>query len=302
MRGIESNGMICSKEELQIMEDMDTHGIWDLVVDLEDISDADLVTPLAQKFPRINSYVFDVDNKCLTNRPDLTGHFGAAVELNAIYGRLNLISYNKVSEWMKQFDHTNILETLQQATPAKRNVVGEADGLNSYTLLEINTVDIKQTLFFTRLQMIDMGANPRSNWVDFSNLFMLLTGQPIHFFDADKVDGDIIIRNATDGEEFTDLFETKHTLKSTDIVIADKNKVLALAGVVGGLDSGISDTTKNILVEIANFDPVKVRKTGTRLGLRTDAELRYEKNINPWWSLYCLLLFLDELNYYSKDL
>ncbi|HCB51455.1 TPA: hypothetical protein DEP21_02665 [Patescibacteria group bacterium] len=168
--------------------------------------------------------------------------------------------------------------------------------------MEINNVDIKQTSFFTRLQMIDMGANPKSNWVDFSNLFMLLTGQPIHFFDADKVDGDIIIRNATDGEEFIDLFETNHTLKSTDIVIADKTKILALAGVVGGLNSGVSDTTKNILVEIANFDPVKVRKTGTRLSLRTDAELRYEKNINPWWSLYCLILFLDELKYYGKDL
>jgi phenylalanyl-tRNA synthetase beta chain len=80
--------------------------------------------------------------------------------------------------------------------------------------------------------MIDMGALPRANWIDFSNLFMLMTGQPIHFFDADKVDGDIIVRNAKEGEEFTDLFETTHILKETDIVIADKKKILALAGIV----------------------------------------------------------------------
>ncbi|HCY20792.1 TPA: hypothetical protein DIC40_02880 [Patescibacteria group bacterium] len=103
--------------------------------------------------------------------------------------------------------------------------------------MEINTIKIEPLSFFTRLQLLDMGANPRNNWVDFSNLFMLLTGQPIHFFDADKVEGDIIIRNAKDGEEFVDLFETKHILKSTDIVITDKKKILALAGVVGGLDS-----------------------------------------------------------------
>lgn len=301
MRWVESNGMICSKEELEINEDQELHSIWDLEVDLDDISDKDLGTPLAQKFPWLNSYVFDVDNKWLTNRPDLTWHFGAAVELNAMYDAKD-ISFNKVSEWMKQFMDTDILDTFAHATPAKRKVIWEASGVNSYTLLEINNSEIKPLSFFTRLQLIDMGANPRNNWVDFSNLFMLLTGQPIHFFDADKVDGDVIIRNAKDGEEFVDLFETKHSLRSTDIVIADKKKILALAGVVGWLESWISESTKNILVEIANFDPVAVRKTGTRLWLRTDAELRYEKNINPWWSMYCLLLFLDELKYYTKDL
>jgi len=301
MRWVESNGMICSKEELEINEDQELHSIWDLTLDLDDISDTDLWMPLTQKFPWLNNYVFDVDNKWLTNRPDLTGHFGVAIELNAIYNSSD-ISFNKTSDWMKQFNDINILDIFANATPAKRKVIWEAHGLNSYTLLEINNVETKPLSFFTRLQLLDIGANPRNNWVDFSNLFMLLTGQPIHFFDADKVDWDIIIRNAKDWEEFVDLFETKHNLKSTDIVITDKNKILALAGVVWWLESWISENTKNILVEIANFDPVEVRKTGTRLALRTDAELRYEKNINPWWSMYCLLLFLDELKYYSKDL
>lgn len=302
MRWIESNGMICSKEELDINEDQELHSIWDLALDLEDISETDLGTPIADKFPWLNSYVYEVDNKWLTNRPDLTGHFGLAVELNAIYRDPSSVSFNKISEWISYFHDTNILQTFEHATSAKRKVIWESNNLNSYTLLEINNIEIKPLSFYTRLQLIDLGSNPRNNWVDFSNLFMLLTGQPIHFFDADKVDGDIIVRNAKDGEEFVDLFETKHILKSTDIVIADKNKILALAWVVGWLESWISENTKNVLVEIANFDPVAVRKTGTRLALRTDAELRYEKNINPWWSMYCLLLFLDELKYYAKDL
>lgn len=301
MRWIESNWMICSKEELEINEDQESHGIWDLLIDFDDISDADLGTPLAQKFPWLNSYVFDVENKWLTNRPDLTGHFWVAIELNAIYGAQN-ITFNKVLELIRQFKDTNILENFSHANPAQKKIIWEAPGLNTYTVLEINNIEIKPLSFFTRLQLLDLWSKSINNWVDFSNLFMLLTGQPIHFFDADKVDGNIVVRNAKDGETFIDLFETEHNLKSSDIVIADESKILALAWVVWWLESWVSENTKNILVEIANFDPVAVRKTGTRLGLRTDAELRYEKNINPWWSMYCLLLFLDELKYYNKDL
>lgn len=302
MRWVESNGMICSKEELWINEDIEKHSIRDLVLDLEDISDKDLWTPLKSKFPRLEWYILEVDNKWLTNRPDLTWHFGIACELNSIYRDSGKIIYNKAKDYFHQFDTTNILDILESWNKAKRKVICKTEWLNSYTLLELNDVNLLESSFFTRLQMIDMWSNPRNNRVDFSNIFMLLTGQPIHFFDAEKVNWDIIIRNAKDWEEFVDLFETKHVLKSNDIVISDKDKILALAGVVWWLESWITENTKNILVEIANFDPVLVRKTWTRLALRTDAEIRYEKNINPRWSLYCLILFLDELKYYAKDL
>lgn len=303
MRGLESNGMICSKEEIGILEDMEKHSIWSLTEDLEDISDADLGTSLSDKFPRLEGRIMEVDNKSLTNRPDLTGHFGAATELNAIYSlENNQISFNKVKDYHEQCTSEHSMQILENSTKPERKVIGESEGLNTYTLLHIKNINIQQTSFFTRLQLLDLWSNPINNRVDFSNLFMNITGQPIHFFDAEKVDGDIIVRNAKDGEKFIDLFESEHTLKVTDVVIADKKKILALAGVVGGLESWITDNTKNILVEIANFDPVAVRKTGTRLGLRTDAELRYEKNINPRYTLFCLTFFLDELNYYKKDL
>ena len=194
------------------------------------------------------------------------------------------------------------MQILGNSTKPERKVIGESDGLNSYLLLHLKNIEVHQASFFTRLQMLDLWSNPISNRVDFSNLFMNISGQPIHFFDAEKVDGDVIVRNAKDGEKFTDLFETQHILKATDVVITDKKKILALAGVVWGIESWITENTKNILVEIANFDPVAVRKTWTRLWLRTDAELRFEKNINPRYTLFCLILFLDELNYYKKDL
>lgn len=303
MRGLESNGMICSKEEIGIDEDMQLHSIWSLTEDLEDISDADLWIALKDKFPRLENWVMEVDNKSLTNRPDLTGHFGAATELQAIYGEVKwAITFNTIKDYHSQCTPKNIMQILENSTTPEKNVIGESDGLNAYLLLHLKNVHISQASFFSRLQTIDLWANPISNRVDFSNLFMNISGQPIHFFDADKVDGDVIVRNAKDGETFTDLFETQHSLKANDIVITDKKKILALAGVVWGLESGITEDTKNILVEIANFDPVAVRKTWTRLGLRTDAELRFEKNINPRYTLFCLILFLDELNYYKKDL
>lgn len=333
LKGITSNGMICSKQELWINEDSELHNIrvlassavtsigWRVAsnsglvteYDFQDLNDEDLGKPLKEKYPWLEGYVLEVDNKSLTNRPDLTWHFGIACELNAIYTSVEswkykvesnwaTVTFNKISDRYKQFAHTNIIETLDNSAKLDRKIVSKTDGLNSYILLKINNVNVAQSSFFTRLQMIDMWSAPRANWIDFSNLFMLMTGQPIHFFDADKVEWDVIVRNAKDSEEFTDLFEYKHVLKETDIVIADKKKILALAGVVWGLESGITESTKNILVEIANFDSVAVRKTWTRLGLRTDAELRYEKNINPVYSLYCLLLFLEELKYYKKDL
>jgi len=303
MRWIISNGMICSKEELGINEDIEKHFIWSLTEDLDEISDKDLGTPLKEKFSRLESRVMEVDSKSLTNRPDLNWHFGVATELNAIYGNVKwAITFNKVKEYHAQCNTKHIMQILENSTKPERKVIGESEGLNAYLLLQLKNVNVQQASFFSRLQIIDLWNNPINNRVDFSNLFMNISGQPVHFFDAEKVEGDIIVRNAKDGEKFVDLFETEHVLKATDVVITDKKKILAIAGVVGGLESGITETTKNILVEIANFDPVAVRKTWTRLSLRTDAELRFEKNINPRYTLFCLILFLDELNYYKKDL
>lgn len=300
MRWLDSNGMICSKGELWINEDEEHHWIWLLSEDFDDVTDADLGTPLAVKYPWLDSFVLDVDNKTVTHRPDLTGHFGLAVEARTLYPETR----GTIDTWVENFQNP---EFRLQITDNSQNLQAlsckiESNKVYSYSLLSLPNITIGRSSFFTRLQLIDLWHTPKNNWVDFSNLFMYLTGQPVHFFDADLVQGDVIVRQAKDGEKFVDLTDGEHILTADDIVIADSEKILALAWVIGWKTSAVHDWTKNILVEIANFDPVQVRKTGTRLGLRTDAELRFEKNINPLYSVYAVALFRDALTYASKDL
>ncbi|MEI8091304.1 MAG: hypothetical protein WCG98_03505 [bacterium] len=147
--------MICSKEELGINEDIDTHEIRDLHKDFDDISDKDIGMPLKEKYARLEGRVMDVDSKNLTNRPDLTGHFGIATELHAIYDAKQT-SFTSIKKWNDQFQTTHILDVLANSTKAKRKVFGETKALNTYILLEMNDVEIKASSLFTRLQMLDM--------------------------------------------------------------------------------------------------------------------------------------------------
>jgi len=182
------------------------------------------------------------------DRPDLTGHFGIATELFAIYKfhHPKKIKYNKLSEIINNFKNTNIYETLENSSKISRKVISQTDLLNTYILLEINNVEVKKSSFLTRLIMYDLWLNPKNNWVDFSNIFMYLAWQPIHFFDADKVRGNITIRQAKDWEEFVDLLDQKHILTSDDIVIADEEKILALAGIIWWKSSAVDENTKNL--------------------------------------------------------
>ncbi len=304
LRWIDSDWMICSKSELGIPEDEDKHWIWILNEDFEDIEDLDVGKALKEKYPWLENVVLDVDNKTLTHRPDLTGHFWLAIELFAIYNFHNpqKIKYDKLKDIFANFDNTSIYQLLDNSLKSSRKIQVNTDKVNTYILLELKNVNVAKSSFYLRKLLYDIWSNPKNNWVDFSNIFMYLTGQPIHFFDADKVEWNIIVRQANDWEEFIDLFGERHILTKDDIVIADEKKILALAGVVWGLNSWVDETTKNILVEIANFDKVSVRKTWVRLWLRTDAQLRFEKDINPLFSLYSLILFLDELKFFKKDL
>ncbi len=301
MRWLESNWMICSKEELWIPEDWDKHRIRNLNDDFDDLTDQDLWKPLWEKFPRMNNTLLDVDNKTITHRPDLTGHFWLACELFAIYPK-SKIKFHKLDELYNKFNDTNIFNILKQAKQTNFNLEITSPNVRSYILLELNNVKIKKSSLYTRLQILDSWSQPRSNWVDFSNLFMLISWNPVHFFDADKVKWKIIVRQAKDWEKFIDLFDNEHILNQNNIVIADQEKILALAWVVWWKNSWIDENTQNILVEIANFDPVSVRKTSQKIWLRTDAVMRFEKNISPTYTLYMLELFMDMLKKYEHDL
>ena len=302
LRWIDSNWMICSKNELWINEDTDKPWIWELDKDLE-VSDEDLWTPLTDKFEWLDSFVLDIDNKGLTNRPDLTWHFWVAWEFNSMYQPLWKVAFSALPNYQQTFSDTNMLDLLEHWEKKwKKSVICETEWLNNYILIELNNVNVKESDFYMRLQNADLWNWSVNNWVDFSNIFMNISWNPVHFFDADKIEWNIHVRNAYEWENFVDLFEKEHTLIPQDIVIADDKKALCLWGVMWWLNSGVTEETKNILVEIANFDPVRVRKTWVRLWLRSDSELRNEKHIAPTYSLYALLLFLDELKFYAKDL
>ena len=302
LRWIDSNWMICSKNELWINEDTDKPWIWELDKDLE-VTDEDLGISLTDKFEWLDSFVLDIDNKWLTNRPDLTWHFWVAWEFNSMYQPLWKVWFSSLPKYQGDFSNTNMLDVLEHWEKKWiKSVICETEGLNNYILLELNNVNVKETDFYMRLQNSDLGNWSVNNWVDFSNIFMNISWNPIHFFDADKIEWNIHVRDAREWEEFVDLFEKKHILTSQDIVIADDKKALCLWWIMWWLNSWVTEDTKNILVEIANFDPVRVRKTWVRLGLRSDSELRNEKHIAPTYSLYALLLFLDELKFYARDL
>jgi len=304
MRWLESNGMICSKEELGILEDSDKHRIWDMSQDFQDIKKEDIGKKLSDKYPRLDNVLREVDNKNITHRPDLTWHFGVANELYAIYKLIDKskIKFQKIKEIRDYLNTPNILNILQNSKKSNKKILNKTNLLRSYLLIEINNVSIKNSSFFLRLQCIDLEHTPKNNWVDFSNLFMDLTWNPIHFFDQNLINWDVIVRQAIDWEYFEDLLGWKHTLRSEDIVIADNDWILALAWIIWWARSAISTNTKNILAEIANFDPISVRKTSKRIGIRTDAVMRFEKDINPVYSTYLLNMFLDSMKMYSLDL
>lgn len=131
---------------------------------------------------------------------------------------------------------------------------------------------------------------------------MYQTGQPIHCFDTDTIQGDITIRQAQDGEVLVDLMDVEHILTADDVVIADDHKVLALAGVIGGKESAVTEDTKNITIELANFDPIIIRQTAIRHGVRTDASARFEKNINPLTTQSMIVALRDMMIYMQPDL
>ena len=210
--------------------------------------------------------LFDIDNKSLTHRPDLMGHEGIARELSAIFGKKKILAQPQVS--------------IPETGPGVDLAI-KTDVCRRFCAVRINDVNIKasETKLQTRLE--NLGIKFISNFVDMTNLIMLELGQPMHVFDADKVQGKITVRQAKAGEKLLALDDEEYELNETDTVIADENGILSLAGIMGGKASGVTDETKNVIFECATWDPVAVRKTSSRLGLRSESSMRYEKSLDP---------------------
>ncbi len=250
LRGVLSDGMMCSERELGLSDNHD--GIIELAAD----------TVIGAPVLRAET-VFEAG--ITPNRPDYLAVSGIAHDLAAA----------GLGEYVAR-DVPSLPDV-----PATRVVTLKTDKCPVYRLMEIRGIKTAPSNDAIARRLRAIGINPKNAPIDATNYICFDMGQPMHCFDADQIKGDIIVRMAAPGEQFTDLFGTAHTLTENDIVIADADGILALAGVVGGARGMTTDATQNILLESAYFDPVSVRKTAKRAGMSTDASYRYERGIDP---------------------
>jgi len=259
IRGEVSNGMLCSKAELgldnKFLDDKDKEGIHEL--DSDAIVGEDPI-----KYMGLDDEVIDFE--LTSNRGDLLSILGMAYEVGAIYG-------NKVKDMDLSYNEEGNIDF---------NLNIDTDNCTLFLAKEIKNITIKESPDFIKNRLIASGIRPINNVVDISNYVMLETGQPLHFYDLDRLGRTITVRMANESEELVTLDNEKRILSSEDIVITDGNNPVGLAGVMGGLSTEIEDDTKNILIEAAIFNSVKIRKTAKKI-LRSEASNRFEKGIDP---------------------
>ena len=261
IRGQESNGMICALYEIGIdkkyLSEEDKNGIHILPDDAPVGKD-----PI--KYMQLDDEVIDFD--LTANRGDLLSMIGLAYEVGAIYDL-------KVKDIDMSHDESG--EDLNKSFGLNINT----DNCSLFIARKALNVEIKESPDFIKNRLIACGIRPINNVVDISNYVMLECGQPLHFYDADRLKNVIEVRMAGNGEKLTTLDGQERILEDTDIVISDGERAIGLAGVMGGLDTEIEENTKNVIIEAAIFDNVKVRKTSNKI-LRSEASNRFEKGLD----------------------
>ena len=262
IRGVESNGMLCSMAELglesKFLEPEDKLGIHELPQN----------APLGEdpiKFMQMNDGVIDFE--LTANRGDLLSILGMAYEAGAIYNK----PINPIDLSHKEAGY-NITHSFK--------VDIQTGNCSLFLAKKVENVTIAESPTFIKNRLMASGIRPINNVVDISNYVMLEVGQPLHFYDADRLGNKIIVRMANNGEKLTTLDNEERTLDENDIVIATDKSPIGLAGVMGGLTTEVEDYTKNIIIESAIFDGVKVRKTSNKI-VRSEASNRFEKGLDP---------------------
>jgi phenylalanyl-tRNA synthetase beta chain len=276
VRGEKSEGMLCAEDELGLGEDHS--GILIL-------NDKAKVGKNFSSYLDINDIVFEVDNKSLTNRPDLLSHYGIAREISAI----TQSKFRPLKYFVSTADHIKEMNIGTEILDIK---VVDTDLCPRYTAIAIENIMIAPSPKWIEEKLVAIGVRPINNIVDITNFVMMELGQPLHAFDKNIVDK-IIVRRAKAGENIETLDGVKRDLFANDLVIADSQKPIAIAGVMGGAVSEINPETKSIIIESANFEFSAIRKTSTRLGLRTEASARYEKALDPELTLPAILRVID---------
>lgn len=264
MRGIQSNGMLCALDEIGYPKDVVPKEWADGIYFLpEDATLGDDVF----KYLGMDDALIDLD--VTPNRGDMLSIYGTVRDLAAIYNK------------PFKFDIDKVTETSDKKTSDQINSKIDSEIAWSYLNQVVNNVEVKPSPIWMQVRLWNAGIKPVNNIVDITNYSMLKFGQPMHAYDLDKLSGNIEVRYARDGEKITTLDENEVELDSNDIVVSDGNGAIAMAGVMGGLDSSITTDTKNVVFECAIFDPIKVRKMARKHVIHTDASQRFERGVDP---------------------
>lgn len=258
IKGVKSEGMICSQKELGLSDDHTQ--IWILSEGAE----------VGDKLKEIiEDDILEIENKSLTHRPDCFSHIGIAREMSAI-----LKTDFKTSESKITLKPT---QDLPLEVQVKNN-----DLCKRYTAITIQGVKVKASPLWLQKRLLSVGVKPVNNVVDATNYVMLDMGQPLHAFDYDKIDSKkIIVRGSKNKEELTTLDGELRELGKDHVLITDSSKTIALGGIMGGVNTEIEKETENIVIESANFEMFNLRRTTRELGLRTEASARFEKGLDP---------------------
>lgn len=260
IRGEVSEGMICAEDELGLGESHD--GILVLPAHYETGKKA------IEYFPVYTDYLVEIG--LTANRGDAASHLGVARDLKALTGKDLQPAYK------------NIAAPAGNDSPAIKIHITDTEGCIRYSGISISGVTVKPSPEWMQNRLKTIGLSPINNIVDITNYVLHELGQPLHAFDADKIAGNTIeVKTLPAGTKFTTLDQVERTLNGNECMICDAEKALAIGGVFGGLDSGITSNTKNIFIESACFSPVSVRKTAKHHGLSTDASFRFERGTDP---------------------
>ena len=260
LRGVDSEGMLCSPIELGLGED--ASGL--LILS----ADAKVGAPISDLFQ--SDTIFDVE--ITPNRGDLLSHFGLAREIAALTGK------KVVGHFCEPRTHSGLTQTPYNSKGIKISAQRECP---FFSARKIDNVKVGPSPHWLRAKIESVGIRSINNIVDISNFVMIELGQPTHAFDADKLKGAINVRLAREGEKFLALDGKNYSLKPDNCVVADQERAVGIGGVMGGEETGVTDSTKNILLEAAYFLPASIRRTARELNLPSDASYRFERGVDP---------------------
>lgn len=280
IRGVESRGMICAEDEIGT----GTSHAGIIVIDKEVAPG----TPAAEYFNVTSDYRLEVE--LTPNRVDAAGHYGVARDLKAR-------EWCEIAQGRGDSEYPEVSRPdVSSFTPDRKDgavkiTVEDTQGCPRYSGVTVRGVNVQESPEWLKALLTAVGQRPINNIVDITNFILLGLGQPLHCFDLAKVKGEhIVVRTCPEGTKFTTLDGTERTLSEADLMICDEAEPMCIAGVFGGLDSGVTEKTTSVFIESAYFNPTRVRRTARRHGLSTDASFRYERGTDPEITVYAAKL------------